>query len=654
MPFLSEDDVKSKSRIQIPGDPSQVISVRQNNPGNIKFANRPRQTDAGSRGFAIYDSLEEGYQDIKDLMRDVYIPAGHTISSMAEKYAPRFENDTDAWISNVSQLTGFKPNTPLSQIPLDNLAQAIAKVESSTVVSGGGQPQATGQFVSAEEVNKLTPQLTTPTQGMARPPSLESMVKRGAFESIPYAGMIGGGALGGALGLGGGPAAAPLGAVTGAGLGYSAAKRGQDFIRAAMGEQMPPPSEQALETGKDILRGGAYEATGQIGGALLGGLAGRSLKSAEEVARYQLAQDLAKEGVHLDPTTIVKPGPVTRFMAWVANKFEPGKTITQAYRKKALDALTQMRYNFVEETMGLPAVGSMRAGEAADKVSRVFERFREMSPDAKISVANTKSWLEGMKETDIPKKSVELYNLAKGRMATGEMTSSEIEAFNKSIWQGYKKLSIADRQFRNELLHHIYDDLPQSLAESLKFAKATTREIRQAKLIEGLLSRATSQNGQIFYPYKFYDLVKKSEDAIMRSLDKDQANVLFKFADQMKIAAGTEAKMRDIIFQKDMSDKALMYLAALGGGGAMFSQGGGASLLIPAGAQGWMAWSLMKPSGALRKLITSGLPDLSKSGALAIKTAMPEFGKKMPSLPKRESKSDVVGMDADKYGEMMP
>jgi hypothetical protein len=117
--------------IQIPGNPANNISVRQNNPFNLKYVGQPEATGAGTRGFAIFPNAEAGVQaGIKQIQLDQ--SRGLSFGQFAEKYAPSYENP--GWASDVAKMVGASSETPLAQIPTMNLAQAIAKRESSTTL----------------------------------------------------------------------------------------------------------------------------------------------------------------------------------------------------------------------------------------------------------------------------------------------------------------------------------------------------------------------------------------------------------------------------------------------------------------------------------------------------------------------------------------
>src|SRR5208337_359722 len=115
--------------VVIPGDPNKVISVRQNNPGNLKFVGQPEALGVGTKDFAIFPTADAGFEALKGQI-DTDKGRGLTLSQFANKYAPSYENDTESWIRDVAKLSGIKPDTPISKIPTKRLAQAVMKVES--------------------------------------------------------------------------------------------------------------------------------------------------------------------------------------------------------------------------------------------------------------------------------------------------------------------------------------------------------------------------------------------------------------------------------------------------------------------------------------------------------------------------------------------
>lgn len=128
------------SGINIPGDPANNISVRQNNPGNLKFVGQEGAT-SGTRGFAAFPSPEAGFTALQNQI-ETDKARNLTLAQFANKYAPPFENDTNNWIKVVGNFTGATPDTPISAIPTPLLAQGVAKIESGATIGGGmGTPQ---------------------------------------------------------------------------------------------------------------------------------------------------------------------------------------------------------------------------------------------------------------------------------------------------------------------------------------------------------------------------------------------------------------------------------------------------------------------------------------------------------------------------------
>ncbi len=131
-------------QVQIPGDPANNISVRQNNPFNLKYVGQPDAIGSGARGFSIYETPEAGVQaGIRQIQLDQ--SRGLPFAQFAEKYAPAVENP--GWAQDVAKLAGITdPNTPINQIPTMKLAQAVAWRESQTQLpSGDLQQMAQGQ-----------------------------------------------------------------------------------------------------------------------------------------------------------------------------------------------------------------------------------------------------------------------------------------------------------------------------------------------------------------------------------------------------------------------------------------------------------------------------------------------------------------------------
>jgi hypothetical protein len=103
--------------------------IRNNNPGNIDF--NPRNDWQGQLGlelgvtkprFARFDSPENGIRALakllinyrgKDGMPGIGAPGIDTVRETISRWAPGFENDTEAYIKAVARAVGVQPNQPI-------------------------------------------------------------------------------------------------------------------------------------------------------------------------------------------------------------------------------------------------------------------------------------------------------------------------------------------------------------------------------------------------------------------------------------------------------------------------------------------------------------------------------------------------------------
>ena len=104
--------------------------IRNNNPLNIRRSKdkwkgmRAVQSDAQ---FVQFESLEWGWRAAFYLLTRTYYHKYRlfTIRTIVQKWAPAIENDTKAYIANVSRLMGIDPDEPIG-IPSDQPARWIA------------------------------------------------------------------------------------------------------------------------------------------------------------------------------------------------------------------------------------------------------------------------------------------------------------------------------------------------------------------------------------------------------------------------------------------------------------------------------------------------------------------------------------------------
>lgn len=118
------------SSVEIPK--TSKLSFVNNNPGNLRFAGQYGAIK-GEGGFAKFKTPQEGFDAlVRQIKLDV--SRGHTIASFINKFAPPTENDTKLYIQQAVNALGYKADTPLSKVPLNELAKFVALKESSTKI----------------------------------------------------------------------------------------------------------------------------------------------------------------------------------------------------------------------------------------------------------------------------------------------------------------------------------------------------------------------------------------------------------------------------------------------------------------------------------------------------------------------------------------
>lgn len=131
-------------------------SVRNYNPGNIcsgpawKGLQPVRlitpEQEAEPR-FAVFQNPVYGFRALVLLLINYGHDGLETIHQIIARYAPTTENDTEAYVSDVSRRTGFAPNQPLDlsdRSTLFAIAKAIATHE-----TGGWSPYWTDAQLSS-------------------------------------------------------------------------------------------------------------------------------------------------------------------------------------------------------------------------------------------------------------------------------------------------------------------------------------------------------------------------------------------------------------------------------------------------------------------------------------------------------------------------
>jgi hypothetical protein len=133
--FKSGTAPQTVTKIKI-GSP---LAMRLNNPGNLRYIGQKGATSDNS-GFAKFSSPQAGFQALVDDLNAKKDPYGRlnsnsTLADLINVYAPPSENATSTYIKQIASWLGVSPETKIGKIDTIKLAKAIAKKESSTIIT---------------------------------------------------------------------------------------------------------------------------------------------------------------------------------------------------------------------------------------------------------------------------------------------------------------------------------------------------------------------------------------------------------------------------------------------------------------------------------------------------------------------------------------
>lgn len=117
---------------------SASLGIRNNNPGNLRYTGIKWKGQIGSnKGFSVFDSVENGIRAMAiDLRTKINTRKLDTLNKYIPIYAPPSENDTTAYINNVSRQTDISPNQKINfSNDIFNLVKAHIKVENGNSAS---------------------------------------------------------------------------------------------------------------------------------------------------------------------------------------------------------------------------------------------------------------------------------------------------------------------------------------------------------------------------------------------------------------------------------------------------------------------------------------------------------------------------------------
>lgn len=108
--------------------------LRNNNPGNIDRKAgttwRGMSADQSADGrFVVFDAPEWGIRAIARVLRSYQGRGLRTIQQIISTWAPPTENDTAAYVAQVSRATGYAANLPITDAQLPGIIEAIIRHE---------------------------------------------------------------------------------------------------------------------------------------------------------------------------------------------------------------------------------------------------------------------------------------------------------------------------------------------------------------------------------------------------------------------------------------------------------------------------------------------------------------------------------------------
>jgi hypothetical protein len=130
----------------------QSVADRNNNPGNLKFANQPGATPGpklpDGTQFAVFQTPDAGAQAAQNQLQLEMSRGNNTVAGIINKWSPAGAQGNSAastqnYIATVSKALGVAPNAPLTPAQIPQMAAAMYKQEGGSY--GGGQPAAAPQ-----------------------------------------------------------------------------------------------------------------------------------------------------------------------------------------------------------------------------------------------------------------------------------------------------------------------------------------------------------------------------------------------------------------------------------------------------------------------------------------------------------------------------
>jgi hypothetical protein len=436
----------------------------------------------------------------------------------------------------------------------------------------------------------------------AEPPPLLESLGRGAIKGLPLAGMAAGGTLGGPLG---------------AGILSAAGKNIQRIIERQAGLEEPKPlAEEYVDIGLTGLTGALAE------------MGGRGVGEAAKAGYGKLVKPAGRELMAL----YRRGFPVTKgtMIEGLAKRIPPGSLFFKQ-RGRQLNKMVLEAAEQAKQEMKLAPKGAEYP--ATGETDRAIEKWISESGGENVTIVaeGIDDWFKkfGPRMGEIRGASEQLgIVLDKIRHAKNKTGTVALKDVNKAlihVWDTYGK-----KKYRN--IQYMFGQLKENIMKDLIYAERTTGApfhsgrmaveelyqltpaINRSRWIEGIFSRSTQyidETGEyVFQPVKFKQAVENNYSVMVKKFGKksEVPELMRKFADEMMVTSRDLAHYTSTAKTPWYKQMGTGGIVGAGIYGPAYAAGGAPGIVVPAGFDTAMAYSLANPKGYLKRFLFRETP----------------------------------------------
>lgn len=326
-------------------------------------------------------------------------------------------------------------------------------------------------------------------------------------------------------------------------------------------------------------------------------------------------ESMVKKGIPVSPD-IQNPAWQTKLYQWWVEKLPFGKKITDTYRWDTAKGINAMRDNFLKKS-GYPAPRTVEEITALKETRKgLYGKALEEAGASVIPMPATKEVIQNLPKealaTSYYQKVLKPKFIRDGQLVDGMTFADVNDAFIPTkIWGAKfdpKKMPAGQMKWRDDLVAAMKQDVGAfDAAQSTKVLKSYESAHKMGEVIRGsdksnflqdLLDRSTTnfELQEFFNPGKFSGILNgEGKRYFLKNFTKSERDVITNFAQKMELVGQDLARLQ----------KPGPGLGTLGpmAGAAYYSPG----IAVPMGFPLFTSWSLMKPSGLVRRWLTSGL-----------------------------------------------